>query len=211
MPLTEERWHDLLSRLSLPTNVSTLKELQARYAEPHRTYHNAGHIADCLAQFDSASSLAEHPAEVELALWFHDAVYDLQGTDNEAESAAWAIGFLQRHGSPPDVRQRVEAAILATRHQDSPESADERLLVDIDLSILGRAEEEYDEFEANIRAEYARVPWATYRLKRSEILQLFLDREWLFATDWFRSRYESQARHNLANAIKQLRRPIETA
>lgn len=64
------------------------------YSEPHRHYHNFHHIADSLAEFDRARHLAREPLAVELAIWFHDTVYDTRAGNNEEQSAE-----LGRHGS----------------------------------------------------------------------------------------------------------------
>jgi predicted metal-dependent HD superfamily phosphohydrolase len=64
--------------------------LLARYDEPHRHYHSRQHLTECLEHFDAVRHLPTHAAEVEVALWFHDAVYDLYSSDNEARSADWA-------------------------------------------------------------------------------------------------------------------------
>ncbi|HET7670229.1 MAG TPA: hypothetical protein VFK84_07465, partial [Burkholderiales bacterium] len=41
-----------------------------QYGEPHRAYHTQ-HLEECFALFDQTSP--QHPGEVLLALWFHDA------------------------------------------------------------------------------------------------------------------------------------------
>lgn len=45
-----------------------------RYQEPHRRYHTVQHLLDCLDRVVDLQSIAEHFAELELALWFHDAI-----------------------------------------------------------------------------------------------------------------------------------------
>lgn len=180
--------------------------VQAAYSEPHRFYHDVTHIDACLAQLDAVRALAQAPAEVEMALWMHDAVYVPRASDNERKSADWAAAFLQSAGVSKPRADRVEAHIMATVHAVEPAGADSRLVVDIDLSILGRDEATYDLFERNVRREYRWVPWFLYRRKRIEVLRSFLDRSRIYFTDTFHERFESAARANLARAIATLAR-----
>ena len=117
-------------------------ELFAAYSEPHRHYHTTAHIGDCLAQLDQARETTEAPHEVELALWFHDAIYNPASSKNEAESAKWAKEFLRSVGATEDQQARVSNYIMATKHDAEPDGGDATLVVDIDLSILGREAEE---------------------------------------------------------------------
>ncbi len=71
-------------------NMALCDELMARYSEPHRHYHTLQHLEECLSLFASLRDLAAHPAELEIALWFHDAIYDVKRDDNEALCAEWA-------------------------------------------------------------------------------------------------------------------------
>jgi predicted metal-dependent HD superfamily phosphohydrolase len=81
-----------------------------------------------------------------------------------------------------------------------------RLLVDIDLSILGATPERFDEYEVQVRQEYAWVPGPLFRRKRGEILQAFLVRPSIYSMPWFRQRLEAQARSNLQRSVARLRR-----
>lgn len=177
---------------------------QAAYAEPARAYHNARHIADCLVQLDEARHLAEEPAEIEAALWYHDVVYDARAKDNEVQSARWASADLTSASVPAERVTRIAALILATQHTGEPTSPDAELLVDIDLSILGRDEASFAEYDRAIRAEYAWVPEEQYRQGRSAVLQKFLARPAIYSTPFFHERYEAAARRNLTAAIAQL-------
>jgi predicted metal-dependent HD superfamily phosphohydrolase len=179
--------------------------LLASWAEPHRRYHTLRHLLDSLALLEPMLGTATQPAEVELALWFHDAVYALRGKDNEAQSAAWAARALHAAGVAPERAARVVAMVLATCHDALPASDDERLLVDVDLAILGADPERFDEYEAEVRQEYAWVPGPLFRRGRREILQGFLARDAIYATAAFRARFEAAARGNLARSISRLR------
>jgi len=176
-------------------------ELLARYGEPHRAYHTLQHLDECLAGLAGERSHAERPAEIALALWFHDAIYDLHRHDNEERSADWALHALLAAGAADDAAQRVHALVMATRHQAQPEGTDAQLLVDIDLSILGAPAARFAEYEQQIRIEYAHVPHEVFEPRRRQILGGFLARDPLYLTASVRAQREQQARINLRQAI----------
>lgn len=195
-------WSRTWQALGAPTPSGLMEQLLARYAEPHRRYHSQQHVHECLAHLSPALHLAEHPGEVEIALWFHDAVYELKAQDNEAQSAQWAVRELMAAGLAAEVRERVAALIMATQHAALPASGDAQLLVDVDLAILGATPGRFAEYERQIREEYAWVPGWIFRRKRRAVLRQFLDREPLYATAHFRERLEVAARRNLAQATR---------
>jgi predicted metal-dependent HD superfamily phosphohydrolase len=187
------------------SNASVLDQLLARYSEPHRKYHTTRHLDECLAKFEELRTEAKHPEEIEFALWFHDAVYDTKRHDNEAKSAEWARATAAAANLPGDVAERIKRLILATRHDAVPQDPDEKILIDVDLSILGEKPDRFDEYENQIREEYAWVPAVVFRAKRRNILRGFLARASIFNTRKFVETYEAQARANLERSIK--RRP----
>ena len=201
----EARWHATWADLGLPSPGSgALEALLARYREPARAYHTTRHLEECFAQFDLARGLAAEPGEVQLALWFHDAVYDTRSAENEERSAAWADRVLAGVGAPDQVRRRVRGLILATRHAAEPETDDARLVVDIDLSILGAPPPRFGEYEAQVRREYGWVPEPVFRQARAKILRAFLARPFVYATGFFRNRLEASARANLEASLARL-------
>lgn len=193
-----------MSSFGVAGNLEMFERITKAYAEPHRHYHTAAHIDACLREFDAVRSLARSGSEVEAALWFHDVIYNTRASDNELKSAEMASRFLASAGVSPAICARVYSHIMATAHKGNPVDDDARLVVDIDLSILGQDEPVYDVFERAVREEYKWVPWFLYRRKRVEILRSFLDREAIYGTERFRRRYETAARSNLERAIHQL-------
>ena len=93
---------------------------------------------------------------------------------------------------------------MSTRHEALPEGMDASILVDVDLSILGASEERFDEYEKQVRAEYAWVPRPLYRRGRRRILESFASRSTVFNTASFIALYEAQARANLERALARL-------
>jgi predicted metal-dependent HD superfamily phosphohydrolase len=199
-----DRWEALLRGLGVPPETDTFSRLQSAYAQKHRAYHTSRHIDECLSLLDELKHLAAHPAEVECALWFHDAIYEPMSKSNEERSADWASEFGQRVGVSADSVARIRSHIMATRHVALAGDDDSRLVVDIDLAILGAAPSRYDEFEHDVRREYRWVPGIVYRSKRAEILQSFLDRPKIYQWEPVYERFESKARANVSGAIRTL-------
>lgn len=193
-----------MSRLSLQANLDTYTALVNAYSEKHRYYHTIKHIDHCLGLIVDYREVAKHADEVELAIWFHDAIYDPLSKDNEAKSARWADRFLLDNKCSQTVVDRIHRMIMATVHDSPATDRDVQLLVDIDLSILGSNTEVYGKFEKNVRREYKWVPGPLFRRERRNILQSFLDRDAIYSIDLLRDRYEAQARANLAAAIDSL-------
>jgi predicted metal-dependent HD superfamily phosphohydrolase len=176
----------------------------SHYAEPTRNYHTLQHLGECLDLFESVMDLATHPAEIEIALWFHDAIYNTASQDNEAQSAQWARSELSKAGVLPEKIDRIQSLIMSTCHTALPITIDECLLVDIDLAILGSSTERFAEYEQQIRAEYDFVPETIFSQKRQEILQGFVDRSTIYSTKYFQDKLEARARDNIKRSIFSL-------
>jgi len=184
--------------------AEVLAEILAQYSTPDRAYHTLQHLAECLEHFDSVRELAQHSREVELAIWLHDVIYDTHRSDNEEASAQWAQQRLVAAGIAPEIVKRVVEFIQLTNHVDEPTDEDGALLLDIDLAILGTDPERFAEYEAQVHQEYHWVPWPAFCTGRSKILRSFLERPSIYRTDFFRERFEVQARVNLAESVARL-------
>ena len=194
-------WNTAWKDLALPPPAGLFDALCAAWSGPQRRYHTLQHLRECLAHFERERARARHAGEVALALWFHDAVYDLHRPDNEAASADWARQALHAAGATEDAAARVHALVMATCHHRAPAAGDEALLVDIDLAILGADRARFAEYERQIREEYGFVPEPVFRAKRREVLRGFEVRTPIYATPGLRARLEGAAHANLARAL----------
>jgi predicted metal-dependent HD superfamily phosphohydrolase len=204
--LPSVRFYELWAALGAAGHGSSVfLELSAAYREPHRAYHTARHIGACLRLLDvpEVRALAVRPAEVEAAIWFHDAVYDPRASDNEEQSARMVEARLLGARVAAEVVARIAAHVRATKGH-ATDSPDGRLLVDLDLAILGESPEAFAQFERGIRHEYAWVDEAAYAAGRAAVLRGFAERPSLYATPLFRERYEQKARMNLAASLGAL-------
>lgn len=198
------RWQQLMDGLNILPSIETFQALVHAYSENHRYYHNKKHIEAMLKHLDSVVDLAQYPEELELSIWFHDAIYKTRSSTNEKDSADWAQNFLSGNNCGKPTVDRVFNLIMATRHSSKVETDDEKLLVDLDLTILGSDPQTYHQFESDVRKEYQWVPSSLYRKKRKEILKGFLSKDRIYNSDFFFDTMESQARVNLEAAIHVL-------
>lgn len=202
--MNADRWLRLMGAWGFEPNRDTFDALLSAYAEKGRHYHTAAHVSACLRHLDACAATVERPREVEIALWFHDAIYKPFSGSNEKDSADWASSFLSERGAADAEVDRVHRLIMVTEHDAPTSGNDESVLVDIDLSILGADPDTYDRFEKAVRQEYRLVPWFLYRRKRAAILRGFLDRPVIYTSGCFSATVERRARENLSNAIANL-------
>lgn len=195
-----ERFVRLLRRLGASAGVEEVAvDVMRAYDESHRRYHDRSHLRDVLALLDDVSVHAGRPDEVELGLFFHDAIYEPTASDNEERSAAWALDALSILGISPSIAARVASAVRATRSHEAS-TDDERLLLDIDLAILAAPEAAFSSYETRLREEFAIVPDEFYWPARVMVIESFLERGRIYASSPLRH-LEEPARENLRRSL----------
>lgn len=203
--LLEDSWVRATEFLNMPEKPVLRIKLQRAYQEAQRKYHTTQHLLECIDLFEKNFRLTEHPGEVEMAIWFHDAIYETQKNSplsNEEQSALYAVDSLRC--LKPESLDRISRMILSTSHSVKPATNDEKLLLDIDLSILGAHPNRFKEYEAQIREEYSFVEPSLFKEKRLEILKMFHAKEKIFNLHVFDMEFGNQAKENLAESIRQL-------
>lgn len=202
------------------------ERLVAAWSAPERRYHDREHLLDCLRELDTlraaaasstdaasatgaaiatavAAATAADIADIaELALWYHDAIYEPGARNSEDESARLLLETAHAVRIPAAHARAAAACVRATAHgaeggaPSAPMAPCIDLVLDIDLSILGRDALRFLEFEYAVAEEYARVPRAQFILARGRFLQALLAAP-IYRTPHFRARYEQRARANL--------------
>ena len=200
----DRRWKDLMTRFQFNENMAEFLELKNKYNEKQRAYHNMEHIIDCLNQLDNYEEIIADRDIIELAIWYHDIIYNPYGKENELKSAQEAAQFMTTQNADGTIIEKVYQLILSTVHIESPKTEAQALIMDIDISILGSPKPQYLEYCQKIRKEYKWIPGPLYRSKRKEVLNRFLQRKRLYFTEYFYNKLEGNARINISQEIKRL-------
>ncbi|MBW4576638.1 MAG: hypothetical protein KME08_15290 [Aphanothece sp. CMT-3BRIN-NPC111] len=179
------------------------------YSSSGRYYHTLEHIDHVLSTIQTLQNHTKDLATVQLAAWFHDAIYDSQANDNEEKSANYARELLQALGIPSSVIANVTRLIVNTKqHQAAVEDSDSQVLLDADLAILSSKPIQYWEYADKIRQEYAWVPETQYIEGRKQVLERFLQRNRIYFTVLMFNLAEASARSNLKAEIQFLQHQI---
>lgn len=176
------------------------EQLLQCYREETRHYHNLEHIEHCLEGLRRFEAQAQQPAQIALALWFHDAIYNPKAKDNEAKSAQMARDSLALLGVNEQSIERICEHIMATRDHQTKDP-DGQLLIDLDLAILAASPQRYDRFEQEVRREFAHVPGFLFKIGRKKVLKHFIKREHIYNHPFTRELWEAPARDNLRRAL----------
>ncbi|MCC4586832.1 hypothetical protein JWH11_16945 [Xanthomonas melonis] len=193
----------------LPLHVDALAALEQAYATPARAYHHFGHVRAVLQHYAEVAAGPgwRQPVEIWLAVLFHDAIYRAGRSDNEAQSALWALECIPRWWPQAGVDlQRVQALILLTaRHgQLQPQEVDEdaALFLDCDMAILAAPADVFDAYDGAIAEEYrGHVPGVLFRHHRRRFLAGLLERPRIFLSSYFHARCDAAARANLRRRL----------
>lgn len=209
----KKRWAEDWARIGAVAPVGKFNHLVYRYEKPSRAYHNLTHLDECFKAYESAEFCGAHDrAALMLAIWYHDCVQGFGSPEDERASASLAESDIRTEAEDQRFPLYVRDLILETSHSSrSPQDECARILVDLDLSILGAGKERYCQYSRQIREEYRHVDNNRYRVARAHVLQKFLARPSVYMTQWMRATREVQARKNMVAEIEALRCGTVTA
>ena len=203
------QWLALARSIDIPEVAAEKiwRELAVAYGENGRFYHNLHHIQHALDVAEQLQAVATDFTAVQLALWFHDVVYDPRRSDNEAQSAAFAERVLRPLGFPNERLETIKALILVTQtHETAVADPNVWVMLDADLAILSAPPAQYDAYARAIRQEYSFVPEEQYMVGRTAVLQKFLARSPFYFTEQMRMGGDTAVYANLKRELAQLQK-----
>ncbi|MDR4951324.1 hypothetical protein REB14_03870 [Chryseobacterium sp. ES2] len=180
------------------------KEIETKYSEKGRYYHNLLHLENMLNELEYVKSNISDVTAISFSVFYHDIIYDASSKSNEEKSAAKAEKRLTELHINQDKISLISAQILATKSHQRSDDEDTNYLLDADLSVLGKDFKTYSEYTQNIRKEYSIYPDFLYKPGRKKVLKHFLELESIFKTEYFKEKYEVQAKENIAAELQLL-------
>jgi predicted metal-dependent HD superfamily phosphohydrolase len=203
----KQTWQELMSRYCTDEELinSEFDMLVGQYTAPSRLYHNLHHIEALLALQKAYASNIRNNDVLQMAIFYHDIIYNVLKSDNEEQSALAAGAFLRQTTLPAYQIITVMDYIRATKSHSADEHDDDLdFLLDFDLSILGSQPGVYSQYALQIRKEYSVYPDEVYNPGRKKVLAHFLEKPLIYRTAVFREQYEEQARRNIAAELQGL-------
>lgn len=202
--MLKEEFLNLIGKYSdnVVYNSECWEEINDRYSAPSRYYHNLEHLKNMFVELDKVASKVLDLDTLFFAVFYHDIIYQPTKNNNEHKSA---LLFGKRISETTfNNLSACKAQIEATKEHKPSTENDTNILLDLDLSILGKSPQEYKTYRENIRKEYQIYPDFIYNKGRKEVLKKFLKQDSIYKTEFFKQQYENQARENLQNELSQL-------
>ncbi len=165
----------------------------------NRFYHNLDHIENLLESLSDFNLSAEDKTKLELAIWFHDIIYDPKETDNEFKAALEFEKFGLLLGMKNSLITEISELIIITKHTDKPNTHLEKIMCDVDLKGLGTFE--YLINATNVRKEFLYLSDEEWIDGRFEFLISMLNKKSIFHTSEYKELYEHKANINLQNEL----------
>ncbi|PIF44766.1 putative metal-dependent HD superfamily phosphohydrolase [Chryseobacterium sp. 52] len=202
----KEKFTDLCLHFTEDHNfiLSLWQEIEAKYSEKGRHYHDLLHLENMFQELETVKSSIKDFKAVSFSVFYHDIIYDALSKSNEENSALCAGARLEKSGLTQDLISKIKAQILATKSHEKSNDKDTDYLLDADLSILGKDLDVYLDYTRKIRKEYSIYPDLLYKPGRKKVLRHFLELENIFKTKDFRDKYEEQAKKNITAELQLL-------
>ncbi len=155
-----------------------------------------------IAEMKNVISEVKEPDVMLFSIYYHDIIYSTKNSDNEHRSAM----LFKKRMEYTDFQDadKCIAQIEQTKEHELSDDNDVNILLDLDLSILGKTRIEYQDYCKNIRKEYSIYTDSEYKSGRKKVLTSLLDQPSIYKTDYFCTKYEANARTNLSQELSLL-------
>lgn len=167
--------------------MNSLILLTKQYAQQHRKYHTLEHIAYMFTTAKERGIMLNYAQQ--LAIWWHDAVYNVDSATNEEDSAS--LMWNNQGCVRSDILRDATTMIHDTKaHIPSNEAS--AIVSDLDMFILADSRN-YDRYKIQVREEFSHVPIDTYCIRRKEFLERTITTEIFYSPEFIKHRENAVA------------------
>ena len=177
-------------------------EIIEAYSDENRFYHNLNHLKSMLEDLEEFPGEIENVDALKFSVFYHDIVYNIRRSDNEIQSSLILEEHLKKTRFT-DIQICKDQIVASKKHAPSRDP-DTKIFLDLDLAILGKSAEVYENYTKAIRKEFHIYPDVVFYPARKKVLQDFLERPRIYQTEYFFGKHENQARINLQNELGSL-------
>ena len=170
-------------------NIDKIKEIFLMYNQSNRYYHNLDHIGEMLKfvePYENSLSRNEFIA-LNLAIIFHDVVYNIHSKDNEEKSYELFLDFITNHNIiffNPHINQKdkeeiiplVKGMIMATKDHIMTDHVLNNIIINADLDRFNRPFHIFWQHNLDILKEYNTIEWSIVKNGRIEFLIDYVDK-----------------------------------
>ena len=150
----------------------SIKDLERRWNEPHRHYHNIDHLTTILKEIEKTPGFKELNVYAKHALllvaFFHDAVYNPKKDDNEEQSVKL---FLKDFGGNLVMSDTVCSLIMTTKYRRRPLTKLKKMFWEADNAGFKKGYTSLMKSEKLIQKEYSHVPKEKFREAKIKFLE----------------------------------------
>lgn len=208
MTRIKEVYKDLIIRMGHSQAIALDKWeiISSAYNSSSRFYHNLHHLESMLFELEKVKSQIKDWDSTLFSLFYHDLIYDTSRTDNEEQSAKFALKELTALNISSVQIEKVNETIQATKSHVLNSDQDINYFLDADLSILGADKDVYKNYTRNVRLEFLQYPSFVFNKGRVGFLEYLLSRDRIYNTDYFKKHLEQKAIENLKGELNALKR-----
>jgi len=175
------------------------KTIKFHYDNPNRFYHTFKHIRSLLFSLDDFHLTEIEKIKIELAIWFHDLIYNAKSKTNEIDSVDEFISFGLQTGLSINFIEEICDIILVTQHNNTAHNRLQKIMCDIDLKEF--AYDNYIENSNNVKKEFGHLTDDEWKKGRSNFLKTFINKEFIYYTDKYKDALEDTAKINLQKEL----------
>jgi len=196
-----DNWYGLDIDKSFPNTYLEFNIIPAYTKDRH--YHTLRHVISMLENIkDFKLGSFNDTSKLELAIWFHDIIYDATSNNNEELSANQFSLFAEVIGLDEKIIKEVYWMIRVTTHKGTPQTRLEDIICDLDLREFANDRQKLNTIE--VRREFSHLSNEEWKFGRTMFVQSMLNKEFIYHTDEYRRLLEDTARNNLQKELDTL-------